>query len=333
MSLRLVRITFPLRKKELMETAKTASAPKSLKMMRINCIVPGICAALSGALLIVDMYWHWGDRWNFHLGWTAFFALEVSLVYSACAWSRLTFAMKKRLPWFTGLPFFAATLFPIWSFLWLSLVLVNWFFDDTESIESLTWWAIFALLAAAWLMLAATIVKSILFERRAPLPAPPEANGGVPDAAKVKRWRTTVLVSAFAALLLMALGLGWLKCFLVYVIPRLDWRGKDFFDMWRKHKMMVIWTSVALTLILTWTLYAWNRLMLEARRHFIVHFFCDLAAVGFFSTAFCLVIFNTHSFVPLLPFAGGTAVMTVDALLTFRIGSDGNSPNGGKSEN
>ena len=299
--------------------------PKKLTKLRLNCFVPGVCSALFGALLVVDMYLDISGRRNIPLGWTAFFALGASLVYSACAWSRLTFAMSGRLPWFTGLPFFAAALFPIWAALWFAYILANMFADVTERMENLSWWALFALLAAAWLIQLTAVAKSLGADRRAPRPAPPEA-AGTPDLKKIKRRRTATFVGAGAVLLLMAAGLYWHKFFLEFVIPRMDWEGRDVFDMLRMYKLTRIRTGIALTLALTWALYAWNLLMLEAGRHFIVQLVCDLAATGFFSVALFLLIFDNHSFIPLLPFACGAAVMAADALLTLRIKAPAKSP-------
>lgn len=300
-----------------MENPEKSLEKKTLKKPRLNCIVPGICSVLFGALLLCDLYLNLSDKWNFPVGLTGFLGLGLSLQYSACAWSRLTFAMKKRLPWFTGVPFFAATLFHVWSAIWLLYVRTNFrlSLESHDTAESVTWWAIFALVLQSWIVMLVTVIVSA----RSGGCAAAEGSGDTRYLAKIRRWRIISLASTAAVFLLAVLGIFWLKSFLFYIIPRMDRKKYDFFDLLLMYKMTVIFTSIALALALSWGLYAWNRLMLEARRHFLVQFGVMLLAEGAFLTAFFMLVFNNLSFVPLAPFAVGAAVMAVDALLTFRI--------------
>ena len=301
---------------KLMENTENRFGANVLKKMRINCIVPGICTVIFGALFLCDLYFDLSGKFNFPLGLAGFFGLALSLPYSACAWSRLTFALKRRLPWYTGVPFFAATLFPVWSVIWLSYVLANYklSLESHDVAESVTWWAVFALVLQSWIVMLITVIISVR--------SGGSAAGGIGkerDPAKIRRRRTISLVSTLAVLLLAVLSVFWLKAFLLEIIPRMDRTKYDFFDLLLMYRMTVILTGIVLALALSWSLYAWNRLMLEARRHFLIHFGCALLADGAFLTAFFMLINNNHSFLPLAPFALGSAVMATDALLTFRI--------------
>ena len=306
-----------------MENTGSGFEAKVLKTMRINCIVPGICTAVFGALLICDLYLNLSETRNIPAGLTGFFGLAVSLPYSACAWSRLTFATKKRLPWYTGVPFFAATLFPVWSIAWLSYVRVNFrlSIESHDIAESVTWWAIFFLVLQSWIVMLVAVIAGARSGGGAAA-----GNGDARDPARIRRRRTISLASTLAVLLLAVLSIFWLKAFLLEIIPRMDRKKYDFFDLLLMYRMTVIHTSVALALALSWSLYAWTSLMLEARRHFLVHFGCALLAEGAFLTAFFMLMFKNLSFLPLAPFAFGTAVMATDALLTFRIKAKAEPP-------
>lgn len=259
------------------------SAPDAVRDARQHGIVAAMCVAILTVLMYTPSF-----------GLLVLPLFCVALLYAACAWSQLAFAMKLRFDWILGLPVFIIVLFPLWYYLfcinimlyliqrvlaWLYVMLSSLAVEFEQPLPEISlpepvidrdlerFFALGALALpllfgiAMLLVLGISIVISL--RRRARSNAP--AGKHEPDPARIDRLCLQCRCGAAAVAILSA-------CLSVIWCTRVDLEKAGIS---RYIVLFFGFNSVCLP-FLAWLLYIWNDLMLEVNRSPIFRFGLNL---------------------------------------------------------